>query len=523
MTIPGFRANVQAIALCAIAGVLYFLAFLDFDLFALTWICFVPVLYAIREATLRQTLMLGTLFGAVTNAGGFYWITHLLEEFGHLHCTLAVACFVLLCIYQGFLLAIALTLVRRAQRDLNIAPVWSLAIALPALELAYPLLFPSTIGNSQFEFTVLTQIIDITGMAGLTVLIGLVNGGIYEIVAARLQSRPVRRLRVLLPAGVFALCIGYGLVRLPMIDATTAKAKTLNVGLVQTNIGARDKASDPEEFILRHRQMSQEIVAAHPQVDLIVWPESAYNHLLRRSTGNVADEVTAGIDRPVIFGALTYDESSDQARSDIYNSVLLASATGAVLSVYDKVELLAFGETLPLSGALPFVDSLLGDGSWFTRGTSLRHLRFADTAFLPMICYEDILPALVRRIWQQDGPADVLVNVTNDSWYGDTHQPLIHLALASFRSIETRRALIRSTNTGISAIVDPAGRITQRTRQWRRETLVADVPLIKNGTSTIFMKFGNLTGWLCLALTLWGWWLCRKTKLPGGSGDRECG
>jgi apolipoprotein N-acyltransferase len=309
-------------------------------------------------------------------------------------------------------------------------------------------------------------------------------------------------------------------VRLPLFDAVTRQAPSLTVGLVQTNIGARDKATDPDEFILRHRQMSQDIVATHPQVQLIVWPESAYNHLLRRTDRNVADRITNGIDRPVIFGALTYGAAADHSDSEIYNSVLLASASGDVLSIYDKVELLAFGETLPFSDTLPVLGKLIGNGAWFTRGTSLRHLQLADISFLPMICYEDILPALVRRIWQHDGPADVLVNVTNDSWYGDTHQPMLHLVLASFRSIETRRALIRSTNTGISAIIDPAGRITHRTRQWQRESLIADVPLIKDGSTTLFMRVGNVVGWLCLGLTAVGYARCRRVtrraKAPTG-------
>jgi apolipoprotein N-acyltransferase len=119
-----------------------------------------------------------------------------------------------------------------------------------------------------------------------------------------------------------------------------------------------------------------------------------------------------------------------------------------------------------------------------------------------MVCYEDLIPTLVRKIWKKDGPADVLVNVTNDSWYGDTHEPLIHLVLASFRSIETRRALIRSTNTGISAIVDPSGRIVQRTGQWTQETLVADVPLIEDGSTTVYMKAGDVVGWLAASLAL---------------------
>jgi len=233
----------------------------------------------------------------------------------------------------------------------------------------------------------------------------------------------------------------------------------------------------------------------------------------------VAYDVTGGIDRPVLFGALTYDAAPNLADSEIFNSIMLASATGDVLGIYDKIELLAFGETFPFSETLPGLGKVFG-GSWFTRGTSLRHLQMGDTSFLPMICYEDILPSLVRDIWHHDGPSDVLVNVTNDSWYGDTHQPLIHLVLASFRSIETRRALIRSTNTGISAIVDPAGRITHRTGQWTREALVADVPLIKDDSTTVFMRVGNVLGWLCLLLTIGGWWISRRKLTPPATHTR---
>jgi apolipoprotein N-acyltransferase len=389
--------------------------------------------------------------------------------------------------------------------------VWSLAVVFPAVELAYPLLFPSYIGNSQLEFSTITQFVDITGMAGLTVLIGLVNGALYEIVESRLHSRSIQRSRVAVPAAVFAACILYGWIRLPQIEATMADAPKLTIGLVQTNIGARDKAADPEEFVRQHQAMSQQLIAAHPEVDLIIWPESAYNEVLPRSKTNVRVDVMRGIDRPLLFGVLTYGGTRDGRASEIFNSLLLASANGEIVSTYDKIELLAFGETYPLSATLPILERVFGS-NWFTRGTSLRHLELGDDSFLPMICFEDVLPSFVRRLWREAGPADVLVNGTNDSWYGNTIQPMEHLALATFRSIETRRALIRATNTGISAIVDPAGRITQRTGQWTRETLVADVPLIKNGSTTIFMRIGNVVGWLCVALTVAGIWLCRRTQ-----------
>ncbi|HEY8540695.1 MAG TPA: apolipoprotein N-acyltransferase [Steroidobacteraceae bacterium] len=500
-----------ALLLCCLSAALYFLTFLDFDLYPLIWFCFVPVLIAIRHATLTRALWLGMVFGTLTNAGGYYWVIHTIETFGNMPLPVAFLGYVLLCAYQGFLIALAMWLVRGAEQRLGVSPVWSLPVAFTALEVAYPLLFPSYIGNSQLEFTTLTQIADVTGMSGLTLLIGLVNGAVCELICSRMESRRPAWPRLAIPAAAFIATLVYGAIRLPQVEAMTANAPKITVGLVQTNIGAQDKAADPEEFVTRHRAMSKALVAERPDIDLVIWPESAYNRLLWRADRNVADEVIADLGRPLLFGALTYDPADDPRGSHIYNSLLLASSSGEVLAVYDKIELLVFGETYPFSSTLPALDRIFGT-NWFTRGTSLDHLRLGDHSFLPLICYEDILPSLVRRMWRHAGPADALVNGTNDSWYGDTAQPMIHLALASFRSIETRRALIRSTNTGISAIVDPAGRIAHRTGQWTRETLVAEVPLIKDGSSTVYMKIGDVLGWTCVVLTAFGVWRGWRTR-----------
>jgi apolipoprotein N-acyltransferase len=269
----------------------------------------------------------------------------------------------------------------------------------------------------------------------------------------------------------------------------------MTVAVVQTNLGAGEKVARPIEFLRRHQDMSREAEARHGRLDLVVWPESAYQGVVQRETRNLG-AITAGIRAPVVFGVLSTDHAPD-GRRRVYNSVVLTAPAGEVLGMFDKVELLVFGETLPLVETFPSIRRWFPHSSTFDRGTSLRHLRMPDgTSLLPMICYEDILPAFVRTLWRAAGPADVLVNVTNDSWYGDTHEPRIHLALASFRSIESRRAMIRSTNTGISAIVDPVGRIVARTGQWTRETLVAEVPVIRDGPSPLYMRVGDAYGWL---------------------------
>nr|AQQ74860.1 hypothetical protein [uncultured bacterium] len=497
------RATATKILLCAFGAVLYFLSFLSFELFVLTWFCFVPVLHAVRDVTPRRALWLGWIFGFVTNAGGFYWVVHLISEFGGLALPIAVMGFVLLCLYQGLLMALVVWLVRLAQTRLDIAPAWSLPVALVALEFAYPLLFPSYIGNSQHKFTALTQVVDVTGVLGLSALVGLFNGAIHELLEAKRQRRRIVSARALVPAAAWAVSLAYGLVRLPAVDAATAQADTIKVGIVQTNLGSHDKSSDPERFMIEHLRMSYELVRRRPEVELLVWPESVYHGYIRKNGSQPANRAIAMLGRPTIMGALSVDDANHDGKAEFFNSVVLMSERGELLDSYDKVELLAFGETLPLSRMIPAIGRLFG-GNWFTHGSSFEHLRLGEAVLLPTVCYEDIIPSLPRRLWRNDGPADVLVNVTNDSWYGDTHEPMIHLVLASFRSIETRRALIRSTNTGISAIVDPAGRIVERTGQWTRESLVSDVPLIKDGSTTLYMRLGDFVAWIAWALLLAG-------------------
>jgi apolipoprotein N-acyltransferase len=482
---------------------LYFLTFLSFDLFPLAWVCFVPILFAVRDVTVKGALLWGWLFGLVTNVGGFYWVVHLIAEFGGMPTWIAILGFLVLCAFQGLLLALVIALVRHAQLRPRIAPVWSLPAALVAMEFLYPLLFPSYVGNSQYEFTTLTQIVDVTGVLGLSALIGFLNGAVYELLDAKSQARPLAYSRLAVPSALLAAAFTYGLATLPSVESTTQQAKTLRVGLVQTNMGSHEKTNNPQLFMSEHLAMSTELLERDAGIELLVWPESVYDGFIRKDISLPRIDTLAALRRPLIMGTLSVSDANGDGEAEFFNSLALISASGRLASIYDKVELLAFGETLPLTRLIPAIARMSGQ-SWFTHGDTYRHLRLGDIKILPTVCYEDIIPSLPRRIWREDGPADVIVNVTNDSWYGDSHEPTIHLVLAAFRSIETRRALIRSTNTGISAIVDPTGRITHRTGQWTRETLVADVPLIQDGSTTIYMRVGDVLGWIAAALVAIG-------------------
>jgi apolipoprotein N-acyltransferase len=508
------RDTLVRLALGLSAAALEVLGFVGFGLFPLAWIALVPALVAIRGQTPGRAFGYGLVFGTLANLGGYYWVAHMLTEYGGLPWPLAWLGLFLLCLYHAGAFALLFWGVRRAEESLGLAPLWTLAVAYPAVEFAYPLLFPYSIGASQYRFTAITQIVDLTGLLGLTALIGLVNGAAYELIDARLGGRRPSGRRLAGTALLFAAVLTYGLARMPGVERVTAGARRIKVALVQTNLGAREKDADPGLFIARHQAMSRAAVATHPDLDLVVWPETAYTRWLPQGQRSVREQVTRGLDRPMIFGALTY-RPRPGGDADTFNTALLTSAAGEVLGRYDKIELLLFGERIPLADTFPAIRAWLPRTATFTPGRSLAPLRLGELSFLPMICYEDILPAFVRRLWRAGGPAGVLVNLTNDSWYGDSHEPLIHLALASFRAIETRRALIRSTNTGISALVDPIGRISARSGQWRQETLVGEVPVIAGGDSTVYMRMGDVVGWLAWAGVLAGLVADRRARRRG--------
>ena len=493
-------------AFAVVAGILGFVGFVGVGVYPLAFVAWLPILHGIRGVSPARAAVLGLVFGTVLNLGGYYWIAHVLTEFGNLNHVTSVLALIGLCVYQGAMLAVVVYLVLRGEADLGLKPIWTLPIAYPALEFVYPILFTASYGVALYQLRVLTQIVDVTGVLGLTALVAVVNGALWEVVEARTARRALVSGRVVIPGAFVLAVVVYGLVRLPAIEAQIASAPTLKVALIQTNIGAREKMQRPEAFVERHWAMSREAVARDADVKLIVWPETIFSRGVPRNTTHVARTVTRGLGVPIAFGAITYEGSPGRLR--IYNSAMLAAPDGTIVARFDKVRLVAFSEALPWIATASGLDGIIGrwlpNAATFVPGTTFEPFRMAEAVLLPTICYEATFGAFVREFWRRAGPADVLLNLTNDSWFGDTHEPRIHLAVASFRAIETRRALVRATNTGISAVVDPAGRIVRRTGQWTQAILTADVPVVRSAASAPYQTIGDLLGWLCLALVVLG-------------------
>ena len=245
-----------------------------------------------------------------------------------------------------------------------------------------------------------------------------------------------------------------------------------------------------------------------------MWSEGSYPLALPRDFRKdfgpaMAAMIRRGIASPLVVGTITYDRATDSA----FNSVLMLDAQGAVTGRYDKVRLLAFGEYIPGIDFFPWIRNIIpADAGKFTPGAGpvvlpLQGPSGHSWGLGPVICYEDILSGFLRELGALH--PNVLVNLTSDSWFGAGSEPWEHLALAVFATVELRTAMVRSVNSGVSALIDPNGRLLDKTyaNDPYREPRDADGILVSaprmEGGHTFYAQFGDWFAYLCIIATLW--------------------
>jgi len=502
----------SAFGLVTLSGCLWFLAVTPFDLSFLAWIAAVPMLLAVdRAPTFRRALFLGWWAGVVETAGGFYWLIDVAQRFADFPWWAAALVLLAFCAARAliFLLFTAIVcFIRRRQR----VPMTLLApVVLVGCELVVPQIFPCGQWISQAWHPLVIQITELTGPLGVTALLMLVNGAIYDV---GVDGRAAR-FSALTAAALVAASLIFGAVRMRQVDDIAAQAPRLKVGLVQPNFAyaVTDESSRDEAIrqLTALQTVSRRLQQAGAQ--LVVWSEGAYPAPLPRDfaadfTPEYAGMVHRGFSVPVIIGAEMYDP----AQQDAFNSAILLGSDGRVAGLYDKVRLLAFGEYIPGVEFFPWLRKLLPAGAGqFTAGKGPGVITFRgpggqDWQLGPVICYEDILQGFLRSLGQLH--PNLLVNLTSDSWFGADTEPWEHLALAVFGGVELRVSMVRSVNSGISALIDPNGRVLRKSyaddpyRNPRAaDGIVVDVPMMP-AAHTVYVAVGNLFAYLCIAATL---------------------
>ncbi|MDP9036338.1 MAG: apolipoprotein N-acyltransferase [Myxococcota bacterium] len=481
-----------AYAAALLSGLLYWLSFPGKDVWPLAFVAWVPLVVAIHRQTAGRATLLAWVTGTTMNVAGFFWLQPFLQTFSGFPAPICFCFVFLVCAYQGGRIALLGWLYARSTaRGWPGTPMF--AAAFVASETAYPLLFPWYYAATVHQLPALMQVADLGG----PVLVGLVlvaaNSAVAEAMLAWAERRRLSPFAPLAGVAAVGLAVLYGALRIHSVDRIASAAPAATVGVVQANMGLMEKRSAFDEGLRRHLSLSSHL-EQEDHADFVVWSETSVMRAVHDET--YADELRAGVGRhigaPAIFGAVIVRPVPDQRRYVLYNSALTSDAAGTIQSRYDKEYLLTFGEYLPFGERFPILYSWSPNSGHFTPGVSLDPLfvevhgeRHAVTA---LICYEDVLPRFTNDAVRHANP-ELLVNMTNDAWFGDTSEPWEHLALAQIRAVEHHRYLVRATNSGVSAIVDPVGRIVARSGTFREEAISAPIRWLR--THTVYERLGD--------------------------------
>jgi apolipoprotein N-acyltransferase len=494
----------SAVLLAAAGGALHFLGFVGFGIWPLALVALAPFWLALERARSRRgAVLIGLVFGWVSYAGGLAWMWRIVDVFLGGNVWLGGALWIADASWFALRYALYALLYRALRRR-----GWPLALAgvpsLVAIEWLYPMLFPVYFGHALGARLLLVQISDLGGPLLLTALAALCNAAACTAWQWRRGGPRAVATWAAAAGAVLATCL-YGAWRMAAIDAATAAAPTMRVGIVQGNLGVQEKGADARRDHRRYLEQTQALLAGGP-VDLVVWPETVYARGLRGPLPIAGDPIRADLPVPLLFGGVLV--GSDGGRRQAYNAALLVDGDGVIRSAYAKNLLIPFTEYVPLAGVFPGLAARATSASQFAAADTTPALALGAWRMATPICYEAVRPAFVRRMVAA-GDANLIVTLANDAWFGDSQEPALHLAMARLRAVEQRRFLVRATNSGISAVVDASGRIVARSGVQTAETLHATVARLDG--VTWYARAGDWPGWVS-ALTVAA---LLRPRLPG--------
>ncbi|HEY4743642.1 MAG TPA: apolipoprotein N-acyltransferase [Desulfuromonadaceae bacterium] len=484
--------------LAMVSGVLIALAFPNTGLSFLAWVALVPLLVALEGASTRTAFRIGFTCGMSAYAVILYWINIVATQYGHLPWAVSIPIYLMLATWLALFYGMT-TLVARLGEQAGLKTAFTLPVAWVAFDFLRSFLltgFPwAMLGHSQYRTLPLIQIADITGVYGITALIVLANVVLYRVLRAVFGARatyPVKSAVFLVVALTATLVYGFN--RLNQAEA--AVDAPLRVALIQGNIPQDVKWSPDfrEQTMAIYERLTRE--AGKGGVDLVVWPESAVPFFFQDEPAQ-AERIRAlarQLHTWLLLGSPAHELVNGQ--NSFLNSAFVIDPNGSTVARGDKLHLVPFGEYVPLKRLLPFVNKLVVGIGDFSPGEHATPLNVGSTRAGLLVCYEAIFPEIARE-YVRNG-ARILVNITNDAWYGRSSAPYQHFSIAVFRAVETRTPLLRAANTGITAIVDQNGHIRTMTSLFVEGFRTGEVR--PGSGDSLYLRIGDAPAWLCVLL-----------------------
>ena len=434
---------------------------------------------------------MGLISGLTHYLSLIYWITVVLGHYGNLGVLASLGPYLLLCLYLALFPAFFAALCKKfILYPLGLFWISSLWISLEYVRSNFLTGFPwCLLGYTQYKQLYLIQIADMLGVYGISFLIVLINGYIFHLI--KIQAR--RNFRFIASETFISLALlisvlFYGYHKIEKQEEEQGEKRQVRAVIVQGNIDQSLKwePAYQKKTMEIYSKLTRSTLSYKP--DVILWPETAVPFFFQNNREfspriiSLAKEAGA----VVIFGSPAYRRISGSTA--YFNRAYLVAPDDSPIQYYDKVHLVPFGEYIPLKNVLSFINRLVPAAGDFQAGDDIHTLNHKGLNFGLLICFESIFPELARQ--QSMGGADLLVNLTNDAWFGKTSAPHHHLSMAVMRAVENRRPLLRAANTGFSAVIQPQGKIVALSNLFKEETLKYSVHPIKNQL-TFYTRYGD--------------------------------
>lgn len=501
-TISQTKNNYIPIFLSVGSGCLLTAAFPKADIPFLAWIGLIPLFFAIRSVSVKESFRLGFIAGLIHYMTLMYWIIHAMNVYGKISLVLCVPVLFLfasyLSIYFAFYTAIVTAYCQTPLKLAYLSPI--LWVALEYIRSSILTGFPwELLGHSQYRFLHFIQISDIVGVYGVSFILVGTNGAIFLSILGIFKKKWHQNsvtshqwMLVLLTTGIVLTAIwGYGKKQLSFYENNPVQNR-IQVAVVQGNIDQMIKwkpafqKSTVEKYLSLTQQASKS--------ELVVWPETATPFYFKYDI-ELTHMVLEGVKQKgawLLTGSPSFEEQN--GGFVFFNSAYLIDPNGTIQHRYDKAHLVPFGEYVPLKEWLPFIGKMVEHVGDFKPGPVGKVLDVGTIKMGTLICYEIIFPYLSRAMVKNG--ASFLVNITNDAWYGTTSGPYQHFSLAVFRAVENKRPIVRSANTGISGFINAVGRIEQTTPLFQETTVVGEIA--PSDVITVYCQLGDLFAKLCI-------------------------
>ena len=510
-----------------VSAILMALAFPPYGFWPISFFALVPYFLALdKTRTVKKAAIVSFFMGMFLVFTGFYWVSDVAVNFGGLPWIVGKIVLVAFSLFGEmqflpFGLAIFYYL-KHSHSQNRIQKIITYSLFYIAFDYLYPKIFPNSIGHGLYGWFSFAQFAEITGVPGLTFLMVACNVTVYFLyIDYKNKKLTLKSSKYLIGiVSLMGMISIWGNSRINVIESLSSKfSKNIKVSIIQANIGDVEKLASEsgiktaiDKVLQKYEDFSKQTVNGF-KPDLVIWPETAYpllythmqNDNANRS-GSARDQyildLVKQLNTPLIFGGYSSDYKKD------YNTIFYVTPDGSLKGQYRKNILLAFGEYVPLGPLGPLVQSIIPTIADFGRGSGPMSFDYVNAkgetiSFSPQICYEGIDTEFTRGCALKE--VDFILNVTNDSWFGNSAEPYIHFMITAFRSIEHRIPMVRATNTGFSSIIENTGKMNQTSQLFTEQVIEAEIKIPNSNerlAKTIYSNWGEWFAKLCSFLAL---------------------